>query len=105
MFERDVESDIGDFFRGNLFAVRNAVGIDEFKKFSALKTNGERVEFILKYEEARLLPVEFPGVGKRDGDRALKIKIIGNSNFSRGYYLKALENYSDAAIIAPDNGQ
>lgn len=103
MLERDAESEIGDYFRSNLLAVRQAVGVQDFKKFSALKSDGERVAFVLKYPEARLLPLEFPGVGKRDRDRALKLKETGNGSFGRGQFLKALDNYSDAAIVAPEN--
>lgn len=104
MLEREADSEIGDFFKSNLLAVRHAVGPDDFRKFSSLETDGERVAFILKYPEARLLPLEFPGVGKRDRDRALKLKDTGNGNFGRGQFLKALDNYSDAVIVAPETG-
>ncbi|XP_012257200.2 SET and MYND domain-containing protein 4 [Athalia rosae] len=103
MLERETESEIGDYFRANLLTVRQAVRPQDFKKFTSLKTDGERVSFVLKYPEARILPLEFPGVGKRDRNRALKLKETGNSSFGRGNFLKALDNYSDAAIVAPES--
>ncbi|XP_015522321.1 SET and MYND domain-containing protein 4 [Neodiprion lecontei] len=102
MLERDAEADIGEYFRENLLDVRRAVDVCEFRKFAAINTNGERVAYILKYPEARRLPLEFPGVGEKNHDRALKLKETGNSLFGRGNFLKALGNYSDAAIVAPE---
>ncbi|XP_046740087.1 SET and MYND domain-containing protein 4-like isoform X2 [Diprion similis] len=102
MLERDAETEIGDYFRENLLGVRRAVEGSEFRKFAALNTDGERVAYILKYAEARRLPLEFPGVGEKNRDRALKLKETGNSSFGRGNFLKALDNYSDAAIVAPE---
>lgn len=105
MSENESETEIGGFFRSNLLAVRKAIRQPDFKKFAALESNAERVAFVLSYSEAHqlLLEVEKPMV--KDSDGAIRLKDIGNKLFGRGEFARALETYSNAALLAPSTGR
>ncbi|XP_015599275.1 SET and MYND domain-containing protein 4 [Cephus cinctus] len=103
MLDNDVDVEDGEFFRANLLEVRRAVGLQDFKKFSALTNNGERVAFLLGYPEARALPIEVEKVGSKDAEKTLKLKDVGNKLFGRGEFTKALEIYSNAVLLATRN--
>ncbi|XP_023288361.1 SET and MYND domain-containing protein 4 isoform X2 [Orussus abietinus] len=101
MLEEDPDTEIGNYFRTNLLAVRGSIDHADFRKFSSLENGGERVAFILSYPETYRLPLEAASVGKKDPDKMLKLKETGNKFFGRGDYSKALELYSNAALYAP----
>ncbi|KAK0179504.1 hypothetical protein PV327_005250 [Microctonus hyperodae] len=99
-----VDIDIARYFRANLLTCRQAISPMDFKKFMALKNNGERVAFVLSYAEAHCLPLEVEDYQLKDMTRALRLKESGNKYFGRGIFFKALESYSSAIIIAPREG-
>ncbi|KYN03191.1 PREDICTED: SET and MYND domain-containing protein 4-like [Cyphomyrmex costatus] len=101
MLGNEPEPEIGGFFRSNLLAVRKAIYQQDFKKFSALKSDAERVAFVLSYSEAYKLPLEVEKPTAKDRDSAIRLKDIGNKFFGRGEFTKALETYSNAALLAP----
>ena len=105
MLTDETDTEIANYFRSNFLTVRKAVSTNDFKKFAALNTNGDRVNFILKYPEAHLLPLEVEKSHRKDLDRAIKLKEIGNKYFGVGDYLHALENYSSAILVAPRKGE
>ncbi|KAF7382285.1 hypothetical protein HZH68_015204 [Vespula germanica] len=100
----DSEHDIGNYFRSNLLAVRNAISQEDFKKFDGLRSNADRVAFILSYPEAHRLSLEVENREMKNNEKALKFKDIGNKFFGQGEYPKALEAYSNAVLFAPENG-
>ncbi|KAG5323607.1 SMYD4 protein, partial [Pseudoatta argentina] len=95
------EPEISGFFRSNLLAVRKAIRQQDFKKFSAFESDAERVAFVLSYTEAHELPLEIEKPMVKDRDSAIRLKDIGNKFFGRGEFTKALETYSNAALLAP----
>ncbi|XP_077276488.1 protein-lysine N-methyltransferase SMYD4 [Temnothorax americanus] len=95
------ETEIGGFFRWNLLAVRKAIRQQDFKRFAALESNAERVAFVLSYSEAYQLPLEVEKPMVKDSDTAIRLKDVGNKFFGRGEFAKALETYSNAALLAP----
>ncbi|XP_011883193.1 PREDICTED: SET and MYND domain-containing protein 4 [Vollenhovia emeryi] len=95
------ETEIGGFFRSNLIAVRKAIRQQDFKKFAALESNAERVAFVLSYSEAHQLPLDVERPMVKDSDGAIRLKDVGNKFFGRGEFTKALEVYSNAALLAP----
>lgn len=99
------EPEIGGFFRPNLLAVRKAIRQQDFKKFAAFESNAERVAFVLSYSEAYQLPLEVEKPMVKDRDSAIRLKDIGNKFFGRGEFTKALETYSNAALLAPSTGK
>nr|XP_050866692.1 SET and MYND domain-containing protein 4-like [Vespula vulgaris] len=99
----DSEHDIGNYFRSNLLAVRNAISQEDFKKFDGLRSNADRVAFILSYPEAHRLSLEVENREMKNNEKALKFKDIGNKFFGQGEYPKALEAYSNAVLFAPEN--
>lgn len=105
MSENVPETEIGGFFRSNLLAVRKTIHQQDFKKFAALESNAERVAFVLSYSEAHQLPVEVEKPMIKDTDGAIRLKDIGNKFFGRGEFGKALETYSNAALLAPLTGR
>lgn len=105
MSERDLEPEIGGFFRSNLLAVRKAIHQQDFKKFAALESNGKRVAFILSYPEAHQLPLDVKRPMVKDSSGAIELKEAGNKLFGRGEFAKALETYSNAALLAPSTGK
>ncbi|KAK0172396.1 hypothetical protein PV328_005718 [Microctonus aethiopoides] len=100
--DKDIANiDIARYFRANLLTCRQAIDPMDFKKFMALKTNGERVAFVLSYPEAHCLPLEVEDYQLKDMTKALRLKETGNKYFGRGIFFKALESYSSAIIITP----
>ena len=99
------EPEISGFFRSNLLAVRKAIRQQDFKKFSVLESDAERVAFVLSYPEAHELPLEVEKPMIKDRDSAIRLKDIGNKFFGRGEFTKALETYSNAALLAPSTGR
>lgn len=104
MSEDEPKTEIGGFFRSNLLAVRKAIRQQDFKKFAALESNAERVAFVLSYSEAHQLPLEVEKPMGKDSNGAIGLKDIGNKLFGRGEFTKALETYSNAALLAPSTG-
>ncbi|KAI4487055.1 hypothetical protein M0802_012078 [Mischocyttarus mexicanus] len=98
---RNLDYEISDYFSSNLFAVRNAISQQDFKKFTNLRTNAERVAFVLNYPEAYNLSFEIDNHEVKDGFKALRFKNIGNDYFGREDYRKALDSYSEAVLSAP----
>lgn len=105
MSERELEPEIGGFFRSNLLAVRKAIYQQDFKKFAALESNGERVAFILNYPEAHQLSLDVKRPMVKDSSGAIQLKETGNKLFGCGEFAKALETYSNAALLAPSTGK
>lgn len=105
MSRSEPETEIGGFFRSNLLAVRKAIRQQDFKKFAVLESNAERVAFVLNYSEAHQLPLEVEKPVVKNGNGAIQLKDIGNKFFGRGEFAKALEAYSNAALLAPTTGR
>jgi len=105
MSENELEPEIGGFFRSNLLAVRKAILQQEFRKFAALESNAERVAFILRYPEAHQLPLEVEEPMIKNNENAIRLKDVGNKFFGRGKFTKALETYSNAALLASPTGR
>lgn len=105
MSASEPEAEIGGFFRSNLLAMRNAISQQDFKKFANLELDGQRVAFILSYPEAYRLSLEVEKPMTKDGDAAAGLKNVGNKFFGRGEFAKALETYSNAALLAPSTGK
>ncbi|GAB1861357.1 SET and MYND domain-containing protein 4 [Camponotus japonicus] len=101
MSERELEPEVGGFFRSNLLAVRKAIRQQDFKKFAALESNAERVAFVLSYPEAHQLSLDVEKPMVKDSSGAIQLKESGNKLFGRGEFLKALEAYSNAVLLAP----
>lgn len=101
----DSEPEIGEFFRSNLLTVRKAIPREDFKRFAALKSDAQRVAFILSYPETYRLPLEVKNPMVKDGDVAARLKDAGNRLFGRGEFAKALETYSSAVLLAPSTGK
>lgn len=99
------EPEIGGFFRSNLLAVRRAISREDFKRFAALKSNGQQVAFVLSYPEAHRLPLRVENPMVKDGDGAVRLKDAGNKSFGRGEFARALEAYSNASLLAPSAGK
>jgi len=104
MSERELEPEVGGFFRSNLLAVRKAIHQQDFKKFAALESNAERVAFVLSYPEAHQLSLDVEKPMVKDSSGAIQLKESGNKLFGRGEFLKALEAYSNAVLLAPSTG-
>ncbi|KAG7209348.1 hypothetical protein KM043_015449 [Ampulex compressa] len=101
MLRTGEDSDISDYFRSNLLTLRKAILPQEFKRFAALNSNKERVAFVLKYPEAHSLSLEVENVEHKDAQKALQLKDTGNKFFGHSKFLKALETYSNAVLVAP----
>ncbi|KAI4479584.1 hypothetical protein M0804_010981 [Polistes exclamans] len=97
----NLDYEISDYFSSNLFAVRNSISQQDFKKFTNLRSNAERIAFILSYPEAHHLSFEIDNHEIKDGVKALKFKNIGNNYFGSEDYLEALDAYSKAVLLAP----
>lgn len=100
----DLDTDISDYFRTNLLALRGAINAHEFKTFGALNTGAERVAFVLSYPEAHCLPLEVENAELKDSTKAIKLKEEGNKFFGGGDFVKAMEKYSNAILVAPQEG-
>lgn len=101
----ELEPEIGGFFRSNLLAVRKAICQQEFKKFAALESNAKRVAFVLSYPEAYQLSLKTEEPMVKNNDSAIRLKDVGNKYFGRGEFAKALETYSNAALLALPTGR
>lgn len=101
MSERELEPEIGGFFRSNLLAVQKAIRQQDFKKFVALESNAERVAFVLSYAEAHQLSLAVEKPMLKDSSGAIQLKKTGNQYFGRGEFARALETYSNAVLLAP----
>ncbi|XP_015187287.1 PREDICTED: SET and MYND domain-containing protein 4-like [Polistes dominula] len=93
--------EISDYFVSNLFAVRNAISQQDFKKFTNLRSNADRVAFILSYPEAHHLSFEVENYEIKDGVKAMSYKNVGNNYFGSEDYGEALDAYSKAVLLAP----
>lgn len=100
----DTEHEIGNYFRSNLLSVRNAISQKDFKTFDGLRSNADRVAFILSYPEAHSLSFEVDNLEIKNVEKSLMFKETGNRYFGQGKYPKALEAYSNAIMLAPENG-
>ena len=100
----DFDTDVSNFFRSNLIALRGAISAQEFKNFGALNTGAQRVAFILSYPEAHDLTVEVENPEHKDSIKAMKLKEEGNKFFGSGNFVKAMEKYSNAVLVAPKEG-
>jgi len=105
MLGNEPEPEIGGFFRSNLLDVRKAIHQQDFKKFTALESNAERVAFVLSYSKTHELPLEVEKPMVKDRDSAVRLKDVGNKFFGRGEFTKALETYSNAVLLAPSTGR
>lgn len=104
MSKNELEPEIGGFFRSNLLAVRKAIRQQDFRKFAALELNAERVAFVLSYPEAHQLSLKVDEPMGKSSDNAIRLKDAGNKFFGRGEFAKALETYSNAALLASPAG-
>ena len=100
----DLDTEVSDYFRSNLLALREAVSAHEFKHFGSLNTGAQRVAFVLNYPEAHSLPLEVENAELKDSTKAIKLKEEGNKFFGGGDFVKAMEKYSNAVLVAPQEG-
>lgn len=105
MSDNESEAEVGEFFRSNLLAVRKAIRQQDFKKFAAIESDGQRVAFVLSYPEAHQLSLEIEKPMIKDSDTAIGLKNVGNKFFGQGEFTKALETYSNAVLLAPPTGR
>lgn len=105
MSERELEPEIGGFFRSNLLAVQKAIRQQDFRKFAALESNAERVAFVLSYPEAHQLSLDVERPMIKDSSGAIRLKETGNKLFGCGEFVKALETYSKAVLLASLTGK
>ncbi|XP_034188347.2 protein-lysine N-methyltransferase SMYD4 [Osmia lignaria lignaria] len=94
-------NEISDYFSSNFSELQNAISPQEMKKFRALDINSERIAFLLRYPETHVLTSEVPNEMLKSSEKAIQLKDIGNKYFGRGEFVKALETYSNAVLLAP----
>ena len=80
--------------------VRKSLSNDQFNEFSRLKTDQERVSFVLKLPSAHDIDIKTFYKGKSERE-ALEKKEAGNKCFIHKDNLEALKLYSQAVIKAP----
>ncbi|XP_076755179.1 protein-lysine N-methyltransferase SMYD4 [Xylocopa sonorina] len=100
MLEKE-DDEVSDYFRSNFFELQNAITPNDMKKFAAFDNNSERIGFILSYPEVYALSLEVEDQMLKNSEKALELKDAGNKYFGRGEYIKALETYSNAVLLAP----
>ena len=100
------DDEVSDYFHANFLTLQKTVTPQDMKKFLSLNDNSERIGFLLRYPLMYDLPVQVAEDGEtlKNSKKALQLKDIGNSYFGRGEFLKALETYSNAALLAPQKG-
>lgn len=106
MYKED-DSEISDYFRSNFTKLQNAITPQDMKKFICLNNNWERIDFVLGYPQIYDLSLHLPEVDDqmlKNSEKALKLKDVGNKYFGRGEFVKALETYSNAVLLAPQKG-
>lgn len=101
MLKDESEDEIGNYFSSNLLELRAAIQPQDWKRFASLNSAAERIGFVLSYEEAHSLSIEIDDQAVKSSEKALQLKDIGNKYFGRGEFLKALETYSNAVLLAP----
>lgn len=98
------DNEISDYFRSNFHRLQNAITPQDMKKFVSLNSNSERIDFMLRYPQVYDLAIKIGEVEDqmlKNGEKALKLKDVGNKYFGRGEFIKALEIYSNAVLLAP----
>ncbi|XP_031850428.2 protein-lysine N-methyltransferase SMYD4 [Nomia melanderi] len=95
------ENIISKYFSSSFWELKNAISPPDMKKFAALKNNSERIDFILKYPEIYNLSLEVDNQVLKNSEKARQLKDLGNKYFGRGEFRKALELYSNAVLLAP----
>lgn len=101
------DNEISDYFRSNFHRLQNAITPQDMKKFISLNSNSERIDFMLRYPQVYDLAIKIGEVEDqmlKNGEKALKLKDVGNKYFGRGEFIKALEIYSNAVLLAPQKG-
>ncbi|XP_017766370.1 PREDICTED: SET and MYND domain-containing protein 4-like [Eufriesea mexicana] len=101
MFKED-DNEISDYFRSNFIKLKNAITPQDMKKFICLNNNWERIGFVLGYPQIYDLSLHLMDDQMlKNSEKALKLKDVGNKHFGRGEFVKALETYSNAVLLAP----
>lgn len=97
------DDEVSDYFRSNFLALQKTVTPHDMKRFLSSNNNAERIGFLLGYPLMYDLPVQIAEDSEtlKNGGKALQLKDIGNRYFGRGEFLKALETYSNAVLLAP----
>lgn len=98
------DTEVSDYFKSNLLALRGAINENDFKKFGSLNKDTERIAFLLRYQEAHDLNFEIEDQEYKNSTKSLKLKQEGNKFFGGGYFDKALAKYSNAILLAPRDG-
>lgn len=98
------ENLISKYFSSSFWELKNAISPSDMKKFAVLKNNSERIDFMLKYPEAYNLSLEVDNQVLKSSEKARQLKDLGNKYFGRGEFRKALELYSNAVLLAPQEG-
>ncbi|XP_076660578.1 protein-lysine N-methyltransferase SMYD4 [Halictus rubicundus] len=101
MLKDESENVISSYFSASLVQLQNAIGPQDMKKFASLNSNSERIGFLLKYPEAYNLSLEVDNQVLKSSEKARQLKDLGNKYFGRGEFRKALELYSNAVLLAP----
>ncbi|CAK9796407.1 SET and MYND domain-containing protein 4 [Anthophora plagiata] len=95
------DSVISDFFRRNFAELQKAISPQDMKRFVNLSTNSERIRFVLSYPEVYTLSVEVDNEMLKNSEKACQLKNTGNNYFCSNEFIKALETYSNAVLLAP----
>ncbi|KAK9307770.1 hypothetical protein QLX08_002008 [Tetragonisca angustula] len=97
-----MNDEVSDYFRSNFLALQKTVTPHDMKRFLSSNDNSERIGFLLRCPLMYDLPVQVAEGAKtlKNGRKALQLKDIGNRYFGRGEFLKALETYSNAVLLA-----
>ena len=101
-----MNDEVSDYFRSNFLALQKTVTPHDMKRFLSSNDNSERIGFLLRCPLMYDLPVQVAEGAKtlKNGRKALQLKDIGNRYFGRGEFLKALETYSNAVLLASRKG-
>ncbi|XP_017886108.1 SET and MYND domain-containing protein 4-like [Ceratina calcarata] len=96
------DDEISDYFQSNFSELQNAFSAQQMRRFIALDTNPERIDFVLNYPEVYGLSLDVDVEPLlKSKEKAGQLKELGNKYFGRGEFIKALETYSNAVLLAP----
>ncbi|XP_014213800.1 SET and MYND domain-containing protein 4 [Copidosoma floridanum] len=102
--EDEPEYEAGEFFCENLMKARASVSAEQFRRFSGLDGNGARVGFLMSLPATHELPIMADyNYDTKSASRARSLKASGNTAFGLGHYEVAIDEYNDAAVLAPTN--
>ncbi|XP_014249101.1 SET and MYND domain-containing protein 4-like [Cimex lectularius] len=99
---KDIVGKESGFFKELYKQFRNKITPEEFKLFSGLKTDCQRIAFVRERNT-----LQFPIRSENDAKsqkESLALKDLGNKAFQKGDNKKALELYTESILKFPENG-